>query len=229
MNSDQSPAASTEQTPATDAEQAPVMSSDQTPAATTEQTPATGDTVGQSNGDGSTNENASGGHDWENEVAEGAKMRATGDESEYGQQPAYDSGEEKATEGQSASRSDSDGQPGQSAAPAVAEETRPSGDYESAGSDSRYGDAVSPSVTERGDADSESSINQRYEGEPGETPSDSSAPKSDGEPSQEDTTSSGSPVVDTVAKAAVQTLSDFGTAVWSLSCQIAATDWQSSF
>ena len=121
--------------------------------------------MGQSNGDGSTNENASGGHDGENEVAEGAKMRATGDESEYGQQPAYDSGEEHASEGQSASPSDSDGQPSQSAAPAVVEQTRPSGDYESARSDSRYGDAVSPSVTEQGGADSESSINERYEGD----------------------------------------------------------------
>jgi hypothetical protein len=48
------------------------------------------------------------------------------------------------------------------------------------------------------------------------------------EPCQEETTSSGPPIVDTVAKAAVQTLSDFGAAVWSLSCQIAVTDWRSS-
>ncbi len=49
-----------------------------------------------------------------------------------------------------------------------------------------------------------------------------------GEPRREETTSGGPPIVDTVAKAAVQTLSDFGSAVWSLSCQIAVTDWRSS-
>jgi hypothetical protein len=56
--------------------------------------------------------------------------------------------------------------------------------------------------------------------------SGNAAPNS--QPRQPDTTSSGSPVVDTVAKAAVQTLSDFGAAVWNLSCQIAASDWNLS-
>jgi hypothetical protein len=49
------------------------------------------------------------------------------------------------------------------------------------------------------------------------------------QPCPEETTSNGPPVVDTVARAAVRTLSDFGAAVWSLSCQMAATEWQSSF
>ena len=48
------------------------------------------------------------------------------------------------------------------------------------------------------------------------------------QPSQGDTTSNTVPVMGTVAKAAVQTLSDFGAAVWSLTCQIASTDWKSS-
>jgi hypothetical protein len=48
------------------------------------------------------------------------------------------------------------------------------------------------------------------------------------EPCPGETTSGGAPVVDTVARAAVQTLSDFGAAVWSLSCQIAATEWKPS-
>jgi hypothetical protein len=218
--------------------------------------------VGQSSEDGSTSENPNGCHDSEKEVAEAAKVQAADDDSEYGQQPTYDSAEESASEGHSVSQSGSDGQPSQSPAPAVAEETQPGGDYESAAADSRYGEAVSPSVAEENNADSESSINPRYEGEPGETSGDSSAQPYDADPDQnygrhatepsspdsgamdesgnstgdsqasrEETTSRGLPlpVVDTVAKAAARTLSDFGTAVWSLSCQIAATDWQSSF
>jgi hypothetical protein len=166
-------------------------------------------------------------------VAEAAKVQTPDDDSEYGQRPAYDSEEKRASEGQSASQSGSDGQASQSPAPTVAEETKPSGDYQSAAADSRYGEAVSPSVGEQGNADSESTINPRYEGEPGETPITPGAEDNSGdstgnsEPGQE-TTSSGPPIVDTVAKAAVQTLSDFGAAVWTLTCQIAATDWQSS-
>jgi chemotaxis protein histidine kinase CheA len=328
-STEQAPAASTEQTPAASTEQTPAASTEQTPAASTEQTPAANDTAVQNSGDRSTSEDPNGYHDWEKEVAEAAKKQAADGSSESGQQV-------------------------QSPAPAVTEEAQHRGDYEGAAADSRYGEAVSPSVAEQGNVDSGATMNHQYQGEPGEMPvggrpglfaqrpselllssdqqllrtlealgeeagdsrrntvsdylhglggeavefssrfenatgvecasladdlpglaaflasfrlvqqgkmsvdeaiqtlqqglenrvqswadavrdlttaatDESGNSTGNSQPRQEDSTSAGPPVVDTVARAAVQTLSDFGAAVWSLSCQIAARDWQSSF
>lgn len=45
-------------------------------------------------------------------------------------------------------------------------------------------------------------------------------------PTQDDTTSTDTPMVDAVAKMTARSITDFGLAVWSLTQQIAETDWQ---
>jgi hypothetical protein len=311
VNTENAPAPSIEQAPATSAEQAPAASTEKAPTASTEQAPASNNTVGQSSESGSTGENPNGCHDWEKEVAEAAKSRMAEDHSQ-------------------------NEQANQPPAPAPAEGVQPSGEYQDVPADRRYGEAVSPSVTEQSSPRSEGELFARQPGELlsssdqqllrtlqalGEEAADSrcgtvsdylhglgqeaaefssrfenatgldSASLGDNlpglaaflasyrlvqqgkstideaiqslhqglenrsqswadrvrelttgatdetgnatgngnsQPSQGDTTSNAVPVMGTVAKAAVQTLSDFGAAVWSLACQMASTDWKSS-
>ena len=113
---------------------------EQAPAASTEQAPASNNTTGQSSENGNTGENPNGCHDWEKEVAEAAKSRMAEEHSpsEQASQPP---------------------------APAPAEGVQPSGEYQDVPADRRYGEAVSPSVTEQSSPHVEGELFARQPGE----------------------------------------------------------------